>query len=80
MNAIAGAYAELAPVVHIVGIPARHLQEYRALVHDTLNDGEYRRFAQMHARVTVAQGSLWSARLCPPMVDGCENPTMPGSQ
>ena len=26
-NAIAGAYCELAPVVHIVGTPARHLQE-----------------------------------------------------
>ena len=32
-NAIAGAYCELAPVVHIVGTPARHLQESRALIH-----------------------------------------------
>jgi pyruvate decarboxylase len=58
INAIAGAYAELAPVVHIVGIPARDVQDGRLLIHHTFNDGEYRRFADMHARVTSAQACL----------------------
>lgn len=58
INAIAGAYAEFAPVVHIVGVPARHVQDARLSIHHTFNDGEYRRFADMHARVTVAQAWL----------------------
>ena len=68
-NAIAGAYAEFAPVVHIVGTPARHLQESRALIHHTLNDGDFRRFSKMHAYITVAQACLWDPRTCPALVD-----------
>ncbi|KAG5986765.1 hypothetical protein E4U43_005365 [Claviceps pusilla] len=59
INAIAGAYAELAPVVHVVGVPSRQLQETRTLVHHTLKDGEFQRFSQMAAQVTVAQTRLW---------------------
>ncbi|KAK2592291.1 hypothetical protein QQS21_010011 [Conoideocrella luteorostrata] len=69
INAIAGAYAEFAPVVHIVGIPARQLQETRTLMHHTLNDGEYRRFAQMAAQVTIAQTRLWDAATSAQQVD-----------
>jgi pyruvate decarboxylase len=68
-NAIAGAYAELAPVVHIVGTPARQLQESRALVHHTLNDGNYRHFADMSTHITVAQASLSDPRTCPLLID-----------
>lgn len=68
-NAIAGSYAELAPVVHIVGTPARHLQDSRALIHHTLNDGEYGRFAKMYEQITVAQASLWDPRTCPELID-----------
>ncbi|OAA38311.1 pyruvate decarboxylase [Metarhizium rileyi] len=69
INAIAGAYAEFAPVVHIVGIPARQLQEARTLIHHTLNDGEYRRFSRMHAQVTIAQTLLWDPLTCAQQVD-----------
>ena len=69
INAIAGAYAELAPVVHIVGTPARHVQDARALIHHTFNDGEYGRFALMHKHVTVAQANLWDPRTAPDQVD-----------
>lgn len=69
INAIAGAYAELAPVVHIVGTPARQTQEARTLMHHTLNDGEYRRFSQMHAQVTVAQTRLWDPLTSAQQVD-----------
>ena len=69
INAIAGANAELAPVIHIVGTPSRQLQEARAPIHHTLNDGNYRRFAQMHALVTVAQASILDPRSAPVMID-----------
>ena len=69
INAIAGAYAELAPVVHIVGTPARHVQDARALIHHTFNDGEYGRFALMHKHVTIAQANLWDPRTAPDQVD-----------
>ena len=69
INAIAGAYAERAPVVHIVGTPERTLQDSRALVHHTFNDGEYGRFALMHVHVTVAQVNLGDPRTCQAEVD-----------
>lgn len=58
INAIAGSYAEFAPVVHIVGTPPRASQDARLLIHHTFADGEYGRFAQMSSHVTVAQTSL----------------------
>lgn len=69
INAIAGAYAEFAPVVHIVGSPARTLQDGRAMVHHTFGDGEYRRFAEMHRPVTVAQACLRDVRTCAQQID-----------
>ncbi|KAK5674167.1 hypothetical protein LTS12_029633, partial [Elasticomyces elasticus] len=41
INAIAGAYAERSPVVHIVGVPSRQVQDSRTQVHHTFNDGVY---------------------------------------
>lgn len=58
INAIAGAYAERAPVLHIVGAPPRATQSARLNVHHTFLDGEYKRFAAMHAHVTAAQVCL----------------------
>ena len=58
INAIAGAYAEYSPVVHIVGTPALPAQESGACLHHTLGDGRFRVFAEMAAKVTVAQANL----------------------
>ncbi|GKT84514.1 LOW QUALITY PROTEIN: pyruvate decarboxylase [Colletotrichum tofieldiae] len=69
INAIAGAYAERAAVIHIVGTPARALQDARIMLHHGFNDGEYRRFAQMHAHVTVAQADLRHALSAPDQID-----------
>jgi pyruvate decarboxylase len=69
INAIAGAYAERAPVVHIVGTPNRETQDGRARVHHTFNDGNFRRFGQMHAHVTVAQASLRDPATAPEEID-----------
>ena len=68
-NGIAGAYAEKAPVVHIVGTPSRELQESRALMHHTFADGEYRRFAVMHSHITVAQTNLTDPRTALQQID-----------
>ncbi|KAG7143787.1 Pyruvate decarboxylase like protein [Verticillium longisporum] len=69
VNGIAGAYAEFAPVVHIVGIPPRSSIDGRLLIHHTFNDGEYRRFAAMHAHVTVAQACLTDPRTSAEQID-----------
>ncbi|KAB8067920.1 thiamine diphosphate-binding protein [Aspergillus leporis] len=69
INGIAGAYAEKAPVIHIVGTPSRALQESRTLVHHTFADGEYRRFAAMHAQVTIAQANLTDPRTAAEQID-----------
>ncbi|KAL4940071.1 hypothetical protein BDV06DRAFT_197488 [Aspergillus oleicola] len=69
VNAIAGAYAERAPLVHIVGTPVRQSQESRALIHHTFNDGEYQRFDRMQEHITVAQAILTDHRTAPAEID-----------
>lgn len=69
INAVAGAYAERAALVHIVGTPARPSQDGRLLIHHTFNDGNYRRFGQMHAHITIAQTSIRDPRTTPEQID-----------
>ncbi|KAI0146125.1 thiamine diphosphate-binding protein [Xylariaceae sp. FL1272] len=69
INAIAGAYAERAPVVHIVGTPDRATQDGRRHVHHTFNDGEFGRFAKMAVHVTAAQTDLRDPRTSPEEID-----------
>lgn len=58
INAIAGAYAEHVPVVHIVGAPALTSQAQHRPVHHTLGDGVFGHFTAMHADITCARASL----------------------
>lgn len=53
LNAIAGAYAERAAVVHIVGTPPRAAQREGLCLHHTLGDGGYGVFGGMYRGVTV---------------------------
>lgn len=69
VNGIAGAYAEKAPIISIVGSPARATQEARTNVHHTFADGEFNRFAAMHTHVTVAQTNLLDPRTAPEQFD-----------
>ncbi|KIW32249.1 uncharacterized protein PV07_03809 [Cladophialophora immunda] len=69
INAIAGAYCERAAVVHIVGTPERAVQDCRLKVHHTFADGNFDRFAQMHAQITVAQASLKDPQSAPEQID-----------
>jgi alpha-keto-acid decarboxylase len=58
INAVAGSYAEHVPVVHVVGAPAAAKQAAHLAVHHTLGDGEFGRFAAMHADITCARAAL----------------------
>lgn len=57
-NAIAGAYAEHVPVVHVVGAPSKDTQAARRVVHHSLGDGEFERFLRMAREITCAQANL----------------------
>lgn len=69
INAIAGAYTEKAPIIHIVGTPGRASQDSGALLHHTLGDKSYRHFAEMAVHVTVAQANLIDPRVVPDQID-----------
>lgn len=71
INAIAGAYAEMAPVVHIVGTPPTQAQTGGVNLHHTLGDGNFRHFAEMAAKVTVAQANLIDAATATDSIDRC---------
>ena len=58
INAIAGAYAESVPVVHIVGTPALTARNTGVTLHHNLPGGDFRHFARMAAEVTAAQADL----------------------
>ena len=58
MNAVAGAYAESAPMVHIVGTPALAARAAGVTLHHNLPGTDFGRFARMAAEVTVAQADL----------------------
>ena len=69
INAIAGAYAEKAPVVHIVGTAAVGLQKGGECLHHSLGDGNFRAFANMYKTVTAAQANLVDAATAPDLID-----------
>ncbi|EXJ57879.1 uncharacterized protein A1O5_12437 [Cladophialophora psammophila CBS 110553] len=69
INAIAGSYAEMVPVVHIVGTPPIPAQDARLVMHHTLGDGDFRIFADMAAKITCAQASLRDPIMAIAMID-----------
>lgn len=69
INAIAGAYAEKLPVVHIVGTAPIAAQSTGACLHHSLGDGNLRVFADMYKSVTVAQANLIDAGLASHLID-----------
>src|SRR6516165_3848701 len=58
INAIAGAFAESVPVVHIVGTPALTARDDGVMLHHNLPGSDYGHFARMAAEVTVGQADL----------------------
>ncbi|CAG8512853.1 4970_t:CDS:2 [Acaulospora morrowiae] len=58
MNAIAGSFSEMIPVVHIVGTPSTEFQSQGAMLHHTLGNGDYKTYYKMYENITVAQTVL----------------------
>lgn len=69
INAIGGAYAEMSPVVHVVGTPPLNAQNARMCLHHSLGDGNFRIFADMYSKLTVAQANLTDATTATIMID-----------
>ncbi|KAJ9504128.1 hypothetical protein H2202_000184 [Exophiala xenobiotica] len=68
-NAIAGAYAEFVPVVHIVGTPSTISQANGMLLHHTLGNGNFHVFADMAASLAVDVAKLADPRDIPAQID-----------
>lgn len=51
-NAIAGAYSEYVPIVHIVGYPTTGAQHDRMLLHHTLGNGDFGVFANIFRQIS----------------------------
>lgn len=58
INAIAGAYSEYVPVVHIVGQPSTTSQRSGQLLHHTLGNGNFQVFANMSREISCAVSLL----------------------
>ena len=58
VNAIAGAYSEHVPVVHIVGTPNTASQRDGMLLHHTLGNGNFNVFADMSKEISVSVAKL----------------------
>ncbi|KAI9838442.1 MAG: Pyruvate decarboxylase 1 [Thelocarpon superellum] len=69
LNAIAGAYSEYVPVVHIVGTPSTISQKNGMLLHHTLGNGDFNVFANMSKEVSCAMAKLDDPRTAPAMID-----------
>jgi pyruvate decarboxylase len=58
LNAIAGAYSEHVPVVHIVGTPSTISQRDGLLLHHTLGNGNFNVFADISREISCATAKL----------------------
>jgi len=58
VNAIAGAYSEYVPIVHIVGYPSTSSQRDGALLHHTLGNGDFTVFSRMSKEISCAVSML----------------------
>lgn len=58
VNAIAGAYSEYVPIVHIVGYPSTKSQKTGALLHHTLGNGDFTVFSRMSSEISCAVSML----------------------
>ena len=58
INAIAGAFSEQVPVVHIVGVPSTQSQRDGMLLHHTLGNGDFNVFANMSREISVGMAKI----------------------
>ncbi|MBB5953941.1 indolepyruvate decarboxylase [Saccharothrix tamanrassetensis] len=58
INGVAGSYAEHVPLLHIAVGPTSATEEAGSLVHHTMGDGDFDRFARAHRHVVCADAVL----------------------
>lgn len=58
INGVAGAYAERVPLLHIAIGPTQETERAGSLVHHTMLDGDFDRFARAHRQVVCADAVL----------------------
>ncbi|WP_172195765.1 alpha-keto acid decarboxylase family protein [Saccharibacillus qingshengii] len=61
VNALAGAYSENVPVIHIVGSPKSEKQKQHKLMHHTLMDGDYDAFRRVYEPISAYTAVLTPA-------------------
>ncbi|KAF7317173.1 Pyruvate decarboxylase [Mycena chlorophos] len=69
MNGIAGAFSEMVPVLHIVGVPSTAQQQAKMLLHHTLGNGRYDAYIKAAENVTIAQGIILDAESAAATID-----------
>lgn len=69
LNAIAGAYSEYVPIVHIVGQPHTRSQRDGVLLHHTLGNGDFNVFTRMSSGISCAIGNLTETYEVATMID-----------
>lgn len=69
MNALAGAYSEYVPIVHIVGYPSTLAQKDGLLLHHTLGNGDFHVFSKMSAQISCAVSMLDDPHEAAVMID-----------
>jgi pyruvate decarboxylase len=69
LNAVAGAFAEYVPVIHIVAKPSLQAQENKLCVHHTLGDGDFTAFEEMSRKVSCLTVNIDNAQTAPFLID-----------
>ncbi|KAJ5852648.1 pyruvate decarboxylase [Penicillium soppii] len=69
LNAIAGAYAEYVPIVHIVAKPSTQAQKNRLCVHHSLGDGDFTVFEEMSRKVSCMTVNIDNAQTAPSLIN-----------
>lgn len=57
-NAIAGAYSESVPIIHLVGGPKSMMQRQHKLMHHTLLDGNFDTFKKVYEQITCYAAAI----------------------
>ena len=69
INAIAGAYSEFVPIVHIAGCPSTVSQKNGMLLHHTLGNGDFNVFSNMSRQISCVVSHLHDANEAALLID-----------
>ncbi|KAG6336857.1 hypothetical protein ID866_2215 [Astraeus odoratus] len=69
INGIAGAFSEMVPVLHIVGVPSTTDLKNKPLLHHTLGNGRFDAYTKASEQVTLAQAILMNKIHAAPEID-----------